>query len=823
MKLRSRIVLRVILALGVAVIVFAVFHIAVLQKGLQATIGQIEKSYLSLEQQEAQTNAERVEQAIRQQIQLLASKSIDWAQWDDAWHYAQNKNPSFIARNINKETLLNLETDFLGIFDTTGTPIYMATVSQQSADTTQLPKCLDSLANHPANKKLLEEGKQMQGMLACDTLPFIFATTPITQTNGDGPVHGSIIFGAFLDSLRLHNLSQQVQIPLHLQVSQNATEQIHEQSQDTLSYLKPWSDIHNQTAFQLQLLLHRKLLQQGKATIQQTKALTDNLLNINFVAVLILILITVFILGATIDSVVLSRLALFSKQAVEIAQNRAFDSRLQNNYQPGKAFTLLNKTYLKDELDLLAGSANMMLDSLEAAHKQVLVNSHTLRLIFDSLPIAIFKISEDMTIGSELSRFAQKKLGAQPGMKFADIFKLDSKTEQDLHDFLEVLPIANLPMNEMDGLNPLPHYKWTDKNNTKQWVRIRFRPMFSSGNFLGTLAIVEDISQLRTLQKELDESSQQAGLLRAILEEPQTLFSIYEDTEQLYHALLSFCMAPRAERKQQVSNLLQTLHTLKGTTATLGMQSISRSIATIEQNILAVRDGESGDPLLISVQENAHALFTKLQHAKTDLHYWQELINTNQSLQHFVPAKNAFARLERSMPQMAQFKQKQAKLLLQGDLNYPIAIHLVSTVNDILLHLLRNAIAHGIEAPTTRIEHGKPETGVITITITSHNNALQLRVEDDGAGMDWLALNKQAQDQSIDFTIQSENDMAGILKLLCHPGFSTSEQTDFISGAGVGLQAVACTLHKIGGTITVHTKQGKGTAFILNIPLHTST
>lgn len=144
---------------------------------------------------------------------------------------------------------------------------------------------------------------------------------------------------------------------------------------------------------------------------------------------------------------------------------------------------------------------------------------------------------------------------------------------------------------------------------------------------------------------------------------------------------------------------------------------------------------------------------------------------------------------------------------------------ILEPLSDILLHLLRNALDHGIEPEEERVKNGKNSTGTIKVITESVANHLEMTVEDDGAGINYEKVRKAAinryPDRKEEISGMSENDLSAFLFI---PGFSTSENVNSLSGRGVGLDVVRTNMEKIKGKINIKTEKGKGTSFILTFP-----
>lgn len=145
---------------------------------------------------------------------------------------------------------------------------------------------------------------------------------------------------------------------------------------------------------------------------------------------------------------------------------------------------------------------------------------------------------------------------------------------------------------------------------------------------------------------------------------------------------------------------------------------------------------------------------------------------------------------------------------------------ILDLIGDPLSHLLRNAVDHGIETPRERVEQGKPPAGRIRIAVTREKDQVEIRIDDDGRGMNpekiaaaavakgFLAKEKLA-------TLSAEEK----LLLICHPGFSTAEKVTEISGRGVGMDVVRAAIQSMGGSLAILSESSAGSSFLLRIPL----
>ena len=135
-----------------------------------------------------------------------------------------------------------------------------------------------------------------------------------------------------------------------------------------------------------------------------------------------------------------------------------------------------------------------------------------------------------------------------------------------------------------------------------------------------------------------------------------------------------------------------------------------------------------------------------------------------------------------------------------------------------LEHMLRNAVAHGIEMPQDRQAAGKPETGSITITVGRQGTDVIVKVDDDGAGINADAIRKKAIKQGL---LEKDNELTDhdVLQFILKSGFSTAEEVTQVAGRGVGMDVVDSEIKQLGGVLEIDTERGKGTSFRVRLPL----
>ena len=182
------------------------------------------------------------------------------------------------------------------------------------------------------------------------------------------------------------------------------------------------------------------------------------------------------------------------------------------------------------------------------------------------------------------------------------------------------------------------------------------------------------------------------------------------------------------------------------------------------------------------------------------------------------PVWQVFDRFPRLVRDLARELDKQVAFRVEGkEIELDRAI--LDELGDPLLHLLRNAVDHGIETPAERRRRGKPPEGEIVLTAVRERASVAISVSDDGRGIDRARILERAQREGlVDPHAEALSDDQ-LLRVLARPGFSTADAVTSVSGRGVGIDVAVTRIRALGGSIDIRTEAGKGTSFVLRLPV----
>ncbi len=355
------------LQLKVIRLVFLAFiAYGILDYGVQRLV--ILPSFQLLEQEDALDDANRVVQAINNEVQHLTVSAADWATWDDTYQFVKNHNAAYRKANLNVEALKILKANLLYIFDADRKPVWgmvydlkaKKIISLAAFSTGRLPQ------GHPL-VSLSDPGSEKQGLLLTERGPLIVVAKPILSSVGAGPVRGSVIIGRFFDADSVAAMAKQTQVQLAISAlsgnTLNAEEtaaiaelgdsgkSLFREGAGVLRVYRVLPDIFGQPALLLRVDVPKTITARGQEATQYA------LLSLFGIGLVVLIVVM-----AGLRYMVLTPTRLLTEHAVNVGQRGDLSARLNLNRQ--------------DELGVLAREFDQMVERLAAARKALVDQSY---------------------------------------------------------------------------------------------------------------------------------------------------------------------------------------------------------------------------------------------------------------------------------------------------------------------------------------------------------------------------------------------------------------------------------------------------------------
>ncbi|MBE1160564.1 Hpt domain-containing protein [Dyella acidiphila] len=233
------------------------------------------------------------------------------------------------------------------------------------------------------------------------------------------------------------------------------------------------------------------------------------------------------------------------------------------------------------------------------------------------------------------------------------------------------------------------------------------------------------------------------------------------------------------------------------------LQQYSRALAESVSDLVSIQN------MLDELTRQAETLLIQQSRVSSELQ--EGLLRTR-----MLPFDTMVPNLRRTLRQAAQEETKSAQLYVEGA-HGEMDRNLLDRIKAPFEHMLRNAVAHGIETPDERRKAGKPEEGAVRIRVAREATEVVVRVSDDGRGLDREAIRKRAIERGL---VRHETRLSDdqLLALITQTGFSTASTVTQLAGRGVGMDVVANEIKQLGGSLAIESTQGVGTTFVLRLP-----
>lgn len=351
---------------------------------------------------------------------------------------------------------------------------------------------------------------------------------------------------------------------------------------------------------------------------------------------------------------------------------------------------------------------------------------------------------------------------------------------------------------------------------------VEYRPLLNaSGDELErTLVVISDVTAIRERERLERDQAEVVHIFDRVLSDRAGFFEFYEEACELVESIAN-------DSIQDSVALKRALHTLKGNAMVFGVGSIADQCHAMENTL--VTEGERPTKTARDeLRAGWSRLSGKLQafvgdgEARIEVAQaqYEELLNTalEDAQQTRLPRMIADLKLEPTrarLTRVADQAKRIARRLAKGDIDVSIDDNMLrleprrwAEFWSAFVHVIRNAVDHGLEEPSARKTAGKPECGKLSLATFVEDDEFVIRVEDDGRGIDWDRVRERAQ--SLGLSTDGESDLS---EALFADGVSTVSHASEYSGRGVGMGAIREACHQHGGRVLVHSQPNRGTTF----------
>jgi len=387
--------------------------------------------------------------------------------------------------------------------------------------------------------------------------------------------------------------------------------------------------------------------------------------------------------------------------------------------------------------------------------------------------------------------------GSEKSVSNDDIEDILTKLNESLHEFV-------------DDVN---------KKEIRYYIKLFFQEGWEMENLRAFLIVQNLKNYVKILEyqpSDIENNMQSAEKIKKdgfliVIETPmkkEDVLKLFESFAWVKDIKLSETLEKSAQDKEELSN--QSYFSYTNKLINVNIEKVDKLIDLIGEMVITfsmiVQHSE------IKGDENSSIKNLTIQMSKLI----RELQEVAMSMR-MLPLSSTFQRLKRIVVEMSTKLQKPVEVHISGE-ETELDKVLIEHITDPLIHIVRNAIDHGIESQSERLQKGKSKVGNIYITAKNSGSEVIISIQDDGKGIDKEKIIKKALEKKL---ISSADDISEneLFDLIFLPGFSTKEETTEYSGRGVGLDIVKRSIQKIGGKIVVESSKDMGTKFTIKIPL----
>lgn len=445
------------------------------------------------------------------------------------------------------------------------------------------------------------------------------------------------------------------------------------------------------------------------------------------------------------------------------------------------------------------------------------------------------------------SKVCEVLLDAMPsGVNIMDILSVPPARRESFQDWINMIFDEVLDFDDLAAVGPK---KFEHKTHPEWHISLEFKPVRNSAGAVDLiLMIATDRSDEVAAKKRAEESASFANMVIMLMKDRSQFRRFLDDGRQLIGEIVDLIQSPMGE-KEKLDLICQKLHTLKGIAGIISASHLKETIHKFEEKLRDEHDDSTKSKLLGENVALVESEFELVLARIRDL-VAGEANNTREvSMQSLNAFGDMLASGKYTPAQLAQFYQQRIMLTPIEEIFSPFNEVIAQTATRLnkrvdvinfggdsvslmreqheavwssLTNVFRNIVDHGIEEPTVRTQKGKAETGKVLVLVRKIEGqpkpAIEIKISDDGAGINVEALKKKLEEAGrAEFAAKASNQE--LMNTIFEQGVSTAAKVTDISGMGVGLSSVREAVQKCGGNINVESQPGKGTTFILTLPI----
>ncbi|MGP5791467.1 ATP-binding protein [Psychrobacter celer] len=502
--------------------------------------------------------------------------------------------------------------------------------------------------------------------------------------------------------------------------------------------------------------------------------------------------------------------------------------------------------------------------------------------IMETVNTGLFLLDKDLKIGQQHSRALNSIIGADnlAGENFTSVLRgrISDKDLNTTKQFIEQLYNPRVKEKLVDSLNPLHkvmlHNAGENKGADSRFLDFKFSRVYDKKDIARILVNVNDVSDAvyleQRLEKERSQNDMQIEMLTTILNvNPKIINEFIANTDAHINKMNNILKNPGSsqyELETKLKAIYREMHSLKGEASALKLHSFTKIASDAEDKLHALQNqgqlsGNDFLPLavhlddLLSLSNTIATLGERINRSEPAA---SKPATTSTTTLSDAVAQQSRPLAESTAPKSQPTSLSIGNISLDGgqdidlsddagedqlsfyrDFAKDIAArqgkkvqlnshtltqvnipeHLAKPIKEIGIQLLRNAVVHGVEAPSVRHSLGKETAGKIDLEVQDNGQEVMLIVQDDGQGIDYDSIrHKLVAENHVDNEAASQLTHSDLLKQLFSSGFSTKEDTDEDGGRGVGLDIIKSLVKDYDGKLNVNSERGKMTRFVITLP-----
>jgi two-component system chemotaxis sensor kinase CheA len=454
------------------------------------------------------------------------------------------------------------------------------------------------------------------------------------------------------------------------------------------------------------------------------------------------------------------------------------------------------------------------------------------REILASVREGLFLLTPGHQLGSQLSHSTHVLFGRTlvPGQNFFHVLAtlVSPKALTDARDYVELLFSPHVKEQLVQGINPLAEVELTVRNrlgqDSKRYLSFHFNRVHEGQTVRHLLVTVQDITQKMELQAKLTGERQRSQkelsmMLKAFETDPAMMRSFVERAEssllEVNDLLRSTSSAAsEAQVLKAIDGAYRRIHAIKGDASSLGLEILASLAHQFENELQKLKDsGAATGDALLALPLPLEDLLSKVAAFKA-MSQKRGSSDSTEAMTNAVPQA-----LRTTLTQLAEEvgaacgKSVSTSVQMEAAPNLPA--DKLDLLREVAIQLVRNAVVHGVETPSTRTAAGKTPEGQVAVNLTREESGQwQLSVRDDGAGLNAARVRSRLQELHW-YTaeqLQSFSDKQ-IVAHIFKPGFSTADTTSAHAGRGVGLDLVQANVQRLGARLLLTSTPGQHTEF----------